>query len=324
MSRILTGIQSTGIPHIGNLLGAILPALEMSSTQNEPSFFFIANFHTLTSVKDPNLIKQYTIQVAAVWLACGLDPEKEVFYRQSHVPEVTELAWFLSCFAPFPMLANAHSFKDKSENLSSVNVGLFTYPVLMAADILLYDAELVPVGKDQKQHLEITKDIALAINRNAADTFVIPEAIIREDVMTVPGTDGRKMSKSYGNFINVFQSEKELKKQVMGIVTDSKGIEEKKDPDQCNVAKIFSLIAEKDDVSQLREDYQNGGLGYGHAKTRLLESILQKFSGVRDKYFHLMENPKVLEEMLLLGEKKARKVAQITLERVRSGLGYSR
>ncbi|MBL0044737.1 MAG: tryptophan--tRNA ligase [Flavobacteriales bacterium] len=229
MARILTGIQSTGTPHLGNLLGAIQPAVAMSKAPGNDAFLFIADLHSFTTMRDPAVLRENTYVVAAAWLACGLDVNAVTFYRQSDVPEVTELAWYLGCLTPYPMLANAHSFKDKSDRLSNVNGGLFYYPVLMAADIILYDAHYVPVGKDQVQHLEIARDIAEAFNRTyGEDTFVVPNAKVDTQVMIVPGTDGQKMSKSYGNTINVFADEKELKKQVMGIVSDSKSLEEPK------------------------------------------------------------------------------------------------
>ena len=323
MARILTGIQSSGKPHLGNLLGAILPALEGSKKQNEASYFFIADLHALTTIRNGSVMKENTLHVAAAWLACGLDIEKDVFYRQSRVTQVCELAWILNCFTPFPMLANAHSFKDKSEQLSNVNAGLFTYPVLMAADILLYDTNIVPVGKDQKQHLEITRDIASAFNQLYPETFILPETFVKEDVMTVPGTDGRKMSKSYNNYINVFVPEKELKKTVMTIITDSTPLEEPKNPDTCNVFALFSLIASEEEKNTLREDYLRGGFGYGHAKNRLLELILKRFAHERELFAELISNEKKLEDLLQAGEDQARKVAVEVLYRVKSKLGLA-
>ena len=255
MARILTGIQSSGRPHLGNLLGAIVPAIELSKDPGNESLFFIADLHSLTSVKDAAVMKENTYAVAAAWMACGFDTQKNLFYRQSHVPEVTELTWYLSCFTPFPMLANAHSFKDKADRLSDVNGGLFVYPVLMAADILMYDANFVPVGKDQKQHLEMTRDIANAFNNMYGETFVVPEVIISKEVMTVPGTDGQKMSKSYDNIIDIFLPEKPLRKNIMSIVTDSTPLEEPKDPDTCNVFAIYSLLADTGQIQKLREKY---------------------------------------------------------------------
>jgi len=321
--RILTGIQSTGIPHLGNLLGAILPAISMGGHAGNDGFLFIADLHSFTTVRDPLQLRENTYAVAAAWLACGLDVDKVTFYRQSDVPEVTELAWFLGCLTPYPMLANAHSFKDKSENVSQVNAGLFYYPVLMAADILLYDTNLVPVGKDQKQHLEITRDIASAFNRAyGEDTFVMPEAKIDGALMTIPGTDGRKMSKSYGNTINIFLPEKELKKQVMGIVTDSKTLEEPKVPETDNVFQLFKLLAPPEAVRAMEAKYRAGGYGYGHAKKELLEVLLARFSKEREVFQELMEDRAKLDEQLRIGAVKARAVARKTLDRVRQRTGY--
>jgi tryptophanyl-tRNA synthetase len=324
MARILTGIQSTNVPHLGNILGAILPAIELSRDAKNDSLFFIADLHTLTSKKDAAFIKESTNAVAATWLAFGLDPDKTVFYRQSRVPQVTELTWYLNCFTPFPMLANAHSFKDKSERLSDVNAGLFTYPVLMAADILLYDAKYVPVGKDQMQHLEIAADIARAFNHKLGkEILIVPEGKVDERVMIVPGIDGQKMSKSYNNFINLFLPEKELKKVVMSIVTDSKGLEEPKDPETDNVFRIYRLLGSEKQTEELRQNYIKGNFGYGHAKTALLELILDKFKEQRIAYDHLMTNTDILEKELSIGEAKANKLANEKLKQVRDVLGYN-
>ncbi len=323
MSRILTGIQSTNVPHLGNILGAIKPAIELSKKADNESLFFIADMHTLTSQKDAEFIRQSTRAVAATWLAFGLDTSKTVFYRQSRVPQVTELTWYLNCFTPFPMLANAHSFKDKSERLSDVNAGLFTYPVLMAADILLYDTDFVPVGKDQMQHLEITADIAKAFNhRTGTDCMVVPQALVDNRVMIVPGTDGQKMSKSYNNFINIFLPEKELKKVVMGIVSDSRSLEDPKDPETDNTFKLFSLLAGAEKTEEMRANYLKGGYGYGHAKTALLELILDTFSEPRKIFNELMAAPDALEQQLAVGEKRANEMANEKLAQVRTLLGY--
>lgn len=322
MARILTGVQSTGTPHLGNLLGAILPAIEMANDPKNESFLFIANLHTLTQIKDAALMQENTYSTAAVWLACGLDPQKSTFYRQSDVPEVSELMWHLLCFFPFQRLTLAHSFKDKADRLADVNAGLFSYPILMAADILLYDADIVPVGKDQEQHLEITRDVASRFNHQMGETFVIPEAKISEETKIVPGTDGEKMSKSRDNFINIFLDDKALKKQVMGIVTDSKGLEEAKDPDTCNVFRLYELLATEDQISSMRTNYLAGGFGYGHAKTALYELILSKFEGQRQKYNDLMSDKSKIDEALKIGADKARLIAQETLNRTRKALGY--
>jgi tryptophanyl-tRNA synthetase len=322
MARILTGIQSSGRPHLGNILGAILPAIELSKNSQNESLFFIADLHSLTTIKEAEIRKENVNAVAAAWLAFGFDTENNMLYKQSHLPEVCELTWYLSCFTPYPMLANAHSFKDKSDKLSDVNAGLFSYPVLMAADILLYDAAFVPVGKDQRQHLEITRDIATTFNNKYGEVFVVPEAMIDEKVMTIPGTDGQKMSKSYNNFIDIFLPEKQLKKQVMSIVTDSKGLEEPKDPETDNVFKIYSLVATPEQTESLREKYLAGNFGYGHAKTELLNVILQRFAKERELFDHYMSNPDELERVLLKGAEKARTIGSKTLQRVKEKIGF--
>ncbi|MCT4666158.1 MAG: tryptophan--tRNA ligase [Flavobacteriales bacterium] len=323
MSRVLTGVQSSGIPHLGNILGAIIPAIELSKKSENQSLFFIANLHSLTSKKDSEQVMEDTYATAAAWLAFGFDTQKNILYRQSDIPEVTELMWYLNCFTPFPMLANAHSFKDKSANLSDVNAGLFTYPVLMAADILLYDAEIVPVGKDQKQHLEMTRDMAGAFNRQYGETFVIPESKIDESVMTVPGIDGRKMSKSYGNFINIFQGNKPLKKQIMKIVTDDTPLEDPKDPDACNVFSIYKLLANEEQIAQMRANYQGGNYGYGHAKKELFELVCEKFAEPRAKFNELMADKKVIDQELKKGAEKAREISSEVLKRVREKLHFN-
>lgn len=322
MARVLTGIQSTGTPHLGNLLGAILPAIEMAKDPQNDSFLFIANLHTLTQIKDAELMRENTYSTAAVWLACGLDPEKTTFYRQSDVAEVTELMWHLLCFYPYQRLTLATSFKDKADYLADVNAGLFTYPILMAADILLYDAEMVPVGKDQSQHLEITRDVATKFNLKFGETFVLPDAKINEATKIVPGTDGEKMSKSRNNTINIFLPEKQLKKQVMSIVTDSKGLEEPKDPDTCHIFRLYELLASPEEIETMRANYLGGNYGYGHAKTALLELILTKFASEREKYQALMEDQSQIDKALEMGASKARLIARETLKRVREKVGY--
>jgi tryptophanyl-tRNA synthetase len=322
MARILTGIQSSGTPHLGNLLGAIIPAIDMSKESNNDSFFFIADLHSLTTLKDAKARKEHVYSVAAAWLAFGFDTKKNTFYRQSDIPEVCELTWYLNCFTPYPMLANAHSFKDKSSNLADVNVGLFNYPVLMAADILLYDAEIVPVGKDQQQHLEMTRDIAGTFNRIAGETFIVPNSKISEEVMIVPGTDGRKMSKSYNNFINIFLPDKELRKQVMGIVTDSTALENPKNPDICNVFALYKLIATPKQSDELRKKYIAGNYGYGHAKQELFDLICETYKNQRMVFNEFMSNPSLIEDELKAGAEKARKVASEVLVRVRNKLGF--
>ncbi|MFN8842665.1 MAG: tryptophan--tRNA ligase [Chryseotalea sp.] len=322
MARILTGIQSSGRPHLGNLLGAIIPAIRLSEQSGNESLFFIADLHSLTTIKDAETRINNVNAVAAAWLAFGFDVKKNLLYRQSRIPEVCELTWYLNCFTPFPMLANAHSFKDKSEKLSDVNAGLFTYPVLMTADIILYDAHLVPVGKDQKQHLEMARDIATSFNNLYGETFVVPEAKIEEQVMTIPGTDGQKMSKSYGNIIDIFLPEKELKKQIMSIVTDSKALEEPKDPDTDNVFAIYNLLADDNQRKEMRNHYLAGNFGYGHAKQALLGLILDNFKNERERFNLYMNDLTTLNKELETGEEKARVIAHQTLKKVRSKLGF--
>lgn len=322
MSRILTGIQSTGTPHLGNILGAIIPAVEMANDPKNESFLFIANLHTLTQIKDAAVMKENTLSTAATWLAFGLDIEKSVFYRQSDIPQVTELSWYLSCFFPYQRLTLAHSFKDKADRLEDVNAGLFEYPMLMAADILLYDAEIVPVGKDQLQHLEITRDVASRFHNKVGEVFVIPEAKVSEETMYVPGTDGGKMSKSKGNIINLFLPDKKLRKQIMAIETDSTPLEEPKDPDTCNVFNLYKLVATKEQTAEMRQNYLAGGYGYGHAKQALFEVLIDRFKKERETYNHYMEHPEKIEEALALGAEKAKKTADAVLEKVRTKLGY--
>ncbi|MGZ5262268.1 MAG: tryptophan--tRNA ligase [Kaistella sp.] len=321
MSRILTGIQATGTPHLGNLLGAIIPAIELSKRSENESFLFIANMHSLTQIKNAEELKKNTYEIAAAWLACGLDTEKTFFYRQSDIPEVCELSWYLSCFFPYQRLTLAHSFKDKADRLEDVNAGLFTYPVLMAADILLYNAEVVPVGKDQLQHLEMARDMGARFNHQMGEVFVLPNAELQEDTKYVPGTDGQKMSKSRGNIINIFLPEKELKKQVMGIETDSKSLEEPKDPETDKVFAIYKLIASPEETAILEQKYLAGNFGYGHAKTELLNLILTKFAKEREVFSYYMNNLAELDEKLQQGADKTRIVAAETLKRVRESLG---
>lgn len=322
MARILTGIQSTGTPHLGNILGAIVPAIEMSKKGENESFLFIADLHSLTQIKDGNELRNNTLSTAATWLSFGINPEQTVFYRQSDVPEVTELTWYLMCYFPYSRLQLAHSFKDKADRLEDVNAGLFNYPVLMAADILLYDAEIVPVGKDQKQHLEFTQDVARRFNNEMGETFVLPEVSHQESTMLIPGTDGEKMSKSRDNFINIFLPEKQLRKKVMSIQTDSKELEDPKDPDTCNVFALYKLLASDSDIQEMRNNYTAGGYGYGHAKQALFELILNHFKEPRERYEHLMNNPHEIEEALQQGAEKARTVAASVLKRVRAKVGY--
>ena len=321
MARILTGVQSTGIPHLGNLLGAVLPAIHMASTSENESFLFIADLHSITQIKEGEQLSKNTFATAAAWLACGLDVNKTIFYRQSDVSQVTELAWFLSCFFPYQRLTLAHSFKDKADQLEDVNAGLFNYPMLMAADILIYDAEVVPVGKDQLQHLEITRDVATRFNHQMGNTFVLPKAQIQKETHYVIGTDGNKMSKSKNNIINIFQSDKALHKQIMSVKTDSKTIEEPKDPESCNVFKLFSLIADPGPIEDLKKQYLAGGMGYGHAKQTLFRLMVERFKTEREKFNYYQEHPEEVEVALAKGAVKASKIADEVLLRVRRKLG---
>lgn len=322
MSRILTGIQSTGTPHLGNILGAILPAISLANEPKNDAYFFIANLHSLTQIKDPVILQRNTFSTAATWLACGLDPDKVTFYRQSDIPEVAELMWYLLAFYPYQRLTLAHSFKDKSDRLEDVNGALFTYPMLMAADILLYDANIVPVGKDQLQHLEMTRDVAVKFNTKMGDTFVVPSEKINEDTMLIPGTDGQKMSKSRNNFIDIFASEKDLKKQVMSIASDSTPLEDPKDPTTCAIFALYSLLATKEETSIMRKKYLGGAYGYGHAKQALLELLLTRFKVERERYNYYITHEDELNIILAQGAKKARKTAKEVLSRVRAKLGY--
>lgn len=323
MAKILTGIQSTGTPHLGNLLGAIIPAIEMANKPENESFLFIADLHSATQIKDGNTLRANTNSVAATWLAFGLDINKVIFYRQSDVPQTAELTWYLSCFFPYQRLTLAHSFKDKADRLEDVNAGLFTYPMLMAADILLYDAEFVPVGKDQLQHIEITRDVASRFNHQMGETFVLPEAISNEDTKIIPGTDGEKMSKSRNNIINIFLDDKALKKQVNSVQTDSTPLEDPKNPDTCNLFAIYKLLASPEQVEQMRANYLGGNYGYGHAKQALFELIVEKFKTEREKYNYYINNLEEMDALLKKGADKASVIATGVLKRVREKLGYN-
>src|SRR3569623_1347256 len=323
MARILTGIKSTGRPHLGNILGAMLPAIKLAQTPDQETLFFIADLHTLTTLKDPIKRKDYVHATAAAWLACGLDTRKTIIYRQSQVPAVCELAWYLNCFTPYPMLANAHAFKEKANRLAEVSAGLFTYPVLMAADILLYAVDVVPIGQDHLQHLEIARDIASSFNHQYGETIVLPQAQIETSVRIVPGTDGQKMSKTYGNTIDPFLPEKELKKAVMAIMTDSTPLEQPKNPDQCTIFKLYSMLADEDQTTMLRKKYLSGNYGYGEAKQALFSLILERFATERLRFQAYMQDKSIIEQQLIEGENKASVIAKQTLENVRAKLGYS-
>ncbi|QXP80636.1 MULTISPECIES: tryptophan--tRNA ligase [Winogradskyella] len=322
MARILTGVQSTGTPHLGNILGAILPAIEMANDAKNESFLFIANLHTLTQIKDAEELRNHTYSVAATWLAFGLDIEKTVFYRQSDIPQVTELSWYLSCFFPYQRLTLAHGFKDKADRLEDVNSGLFTYPMLMAADILIYDAEIIPVGKDQLQHIEMTRDVASRFHAKMGETFVLPEGKILESGMLIPGTDGEKMSKSRGNFINIFLPDKQLRKKIMSIETDSTALEDPKDWCTCNCFAIYSLLASEEQLAAMKANYEGGNYGYGHAKQALYELVVERFAEQRERYHYYMDNLEEVDAALAVGAKKAKLVANDVLKRVRERVGY--
>ncbi len=323
MSRILTGIQSTGTPHLGNILGAIIPAIEMSKDPKNESFLFIADMHSLTQIKDAKTLKDNTYSTAATWLAFGLDIEKTVFYRQSDIPQVTELSWYLSCFFPYKRLTLAHSFKDKADCLDDVNTGLFTYPMLMAADILLYDANIVPVGKDQKQHIEFTRNVASRFHAKLGETFVLPEEKIQDHTMLIPGIDGKKMSKSKGNTIDIFLNDKKLRKLIMKIQTDSTPLEEPKNPDTCNLFALYKIIATDEEITKMRANYLNGNYGYGHAKQAFYELIIKKYAKERTLYHHYMNNLDEIDRLLQKGAEKATVIANKVLIRVRKKLGYN-
>ena len=323
MAKILTGVQSTGTPHLGNLLGAIIPAIELSNNPENESFLFIADLHSITQIKDGKTLRANTYSTAAAWLACGLNVEKVVFYRQSDVPQTAELSWYLSCFFPFQRLTLAHSFKDKADRLEDVNAGLFSYPMLMAADILLYDAQLVPVGKDQLQHVEITRDVASRFNHQMGEIFVIPEAKIQKDTMYVPGTNGGKMSKSANNFINIFLDDKTLRKQIMSIETDSTPLEDPKNPETCNAFALYKLLANESQIQTMTANYLGGNYGYGHAKQALFELIVDRFKTERDQYNYYINNLAEVDALLKTGAEKAALIANGVLGRVREKLGFN-
>ena len=323
MARILTGIQSTGTPHLGNILGAIKPAIDLANDPANDSYLFIADMHSLTQIKDAELLKNNTYAVAATWMACGLDVSRSVFYRQSDVPEVTELAWYLQCMFPYSRLGLAHSFKDKSDRLEDVNAGLFGYPMLMAADILMYDAQKVPVGKDQMQHLEMTRDVASRFNHKFGDTLILPEALTSKSTMYVPGTDGGKMSKSQDNTINIFDDAGTLKKAInKKIITDATPLEDPKDPDSSVVFKLYELLASQDDAHKMADALRAGGYGWGHAKKTLLEALVDGFESERARFNELMANREEIDLALSHGADQARIVAAEVLTRVRSKIGY--
>jgi len=320
VKRVLTGIQPSGTLHLGNYFGTMRQALAMQQEHN--CFYFIANYHAMTSMPEPKQLKERTFQVALDFLACGLDPVKTVFFRQSDVPEVQVLTWILSCICPLGLLERCHSYKDKLAHGLEANHGLLAYPVLMAADILLYDSNLVPVGKDQKQHLEVTRDLAIRFNnRYGENLLVVPEPLIQEEVAVVPGLDGQKMSKSYDNTIEIFGEGKSVRSKFMRIVTDSTPLEDPKDPDQCNVFALYKLMATPEEQQEMRERYKAGGMGYGHAKQALFEKYSEYFKEMRERRKKLLEKPGEIEDILQDGAARARKIAQVTMSRVLGAVG---
>jgi len=319
--RILSGIQPSGKLHLGNYFGMMEPALELQ--EKGEAYLFIADYHALTTVNNPEQLRKAIIDVAVDFLACGLDSNKTVFFRQSDVPEVTELMWLLSIVTPMGLLERCHSYKDKIAKGISPNHGLFAYPVLMAADILAYQSNIVPVGKDQKQHVEVTRDIAIKFNNQYGEVFTIPEPFIRDEVAVVPGIDGQKMSKSYDNHIELFGDENVIKSRIMKIVTDSTPLEKPKDPDKCNVFALYKLFAEPDEINKMRERYLAGGFGYGEAKKALFEKIREKLSPFRKKREELIKNIDFVYEVLRKGGQKAREEASLTLAKARKAVGLN-
>lgn len=321
MKRILSGVQPSGKPHLGNYLGAMRQHIEMQ--KDYECFLFIADLHALTTVKDREKMRQQTYDLAVSYLALGLNPEKTVFFKQSELPEHSELCWILDCLASIPFLERAHAWKDAQEKKKKeTSVGLFNYPILQAADILLYKPDLVPVGQDQKQHIEMTRDLATTFNHTFGETFKIPEPYIKKEVGQVPGTDGQKMSKSYNNTIEIFAPESELKKQVMGIVTDSTPLEKPKDPEKCHVFTLYKLIATDKESKELAAKYKKGGFGYGDAKKLLLKKLLELFGEAREKYEKLVPKKDYIWSVLEEGAKKAKTVASETLDEVKKKIGY--
>lgn len=319
--RILSGIQPTGKLHLGNYFGMMLPVLELQ--QQGEAYIFIANYHALTTVQDANLLRQNTLDVALDFLACGLDPQKTAFYRQSDVPEVTELTWLLSCLTPMGLLERCHSYKDKTARGIAASHGLFSYPVLMAADILAVQSDIVPVGRDQKQHIEVTRDIAIKFNNQFGEVFKIPESSIRESTAVVPGLDGQKMSKSYQNTIEIFGAANESKKRIMRIVTDSKGLEDVKDPETCTVFALYKLLATADEQAELAARYRAGGMGYGDAKKALAEAFERHFGPYRERRAELAAKPDEVEDILQDGARRARREAATTLAMARQAVGLA-
>ena len=317
--RILSGIQPSGILHIGNYFGMMRPAIDLQ-TQGE-ALYFIADYHALTSVRDPALLRENVRRVALDFLACGLDPERAVLFLQSDIPQVAELAWILNTVAPMGLLERAHSYKDKVARGLPASAGLFTYPVLMAADILIYDSDLVPVGRDQKQHVEITRDLATKINETYGETLKLPQPRIQETTQTVPGLDGQKMSKSYGNTIDIFSEEKEMRRRVMSIVTDSMPVEAPKNPDQSTIFHLFSLVATPEEAAAMRAAFEKGGTGYGDFKKQLFVRLWEYFAPMRKRREEILARPGYIEEVLTLGAERANGIANEVMTRVRQAIG---
>lgn len=320
--RIISGIQSSGELHLGRYFGAVKQFLELQATSE--CFFFIADYHALTSVREPDVLSRNTQQIALAYVALGLDPQRAAIFRQSDVPQVCELSWLLSTVTPMGLLQRCHSYKDKIANGVAPDHGLFAYPVLMAADILLYGADVVPVGQDQKQHVEVTRDIAIKFNQIYGDVLSIPEPRHHAAATKVPGTDGRKMSSSYGNLVKVFESEKKVRKSIMGIVTDSLGVEDAKEPEGNTIFELYKLMASDAQQAELAERFRAGGMGYGHAKQALFEAFLEYFGPAREKYAKLQEDPAPVEEILQDGARRAREAADSLLEKLRDAVGLSR
>ncbi len=319
--RVLSGIQPSGNLHLGNYFGMMRPALDLHEDPGNDCFYFIADYHALTQTPDPELLRRRAHDVALDFLACGLDPERAVFFRQSEIPEITQLTWVLSCLAPLGLLERCHSYKDKIAKGLTANVGLFSYPILMAADILIYDSRLVPVGRDQKQHLEVTRDLTQRFNHRYGETLIVPEAMIRDEVAVVPGIDGQKMSKSYENTIEIFGDEKRTRKKIMRMKTDSTPVEEPKNPESCNLFTLYKLFATTDEREEMAAAYRRGGLGYGQVKQALFEQYWEAFAAARERRRELEREPERVREILAAGARKARAVARNTLGRVLAAVG---
>ena len=317
--RILSGIQASGLLHIGNYFGMMRPAIALQAEGE--AFYFIADYHALTTVRDPKALRENTRRVALDFLACGLDPERAALFQQSDVPQVTELAWILSTVAPMGLLERSHSYKDKLARGLAATVGLFNYPVLMAADILMYDSDLVPVGKDQKQHIEITRDLAVKVNDTFGEIFKLPEARIQAATEVVPGIDGQKMSKSYGNNIDIFGDEKETRKRVMSIVTDSTPVDAPKDPAKSIIFKLYSLVASKDEIAKMRDQFLKGGAGYGDFKKQLFDKLWEYFAAMRKRREEILSDKSYIDNVLARGAERANGVADQVMQRVRNAVG---